>query len=98
MSARMMDDSDNFSPAAAEAEKWPCARCGGKSDIAISFKPKDPEAFGCPPGQQIFVGLCAACFNEGRIDIDFLEEHLKYAGIKKDAAALMDEQIQHRGE
>lgn len=88
----------DVNPAAEAAKKMPCARCGEKSDLVISFRPKDPAAFGCPAGQQIFVGLCEACFNGGKVDVAFLEEHLKGCGKPGDAQAVLNSKLQRRND
>jgi len=96
MTARQFQADDFYSQAAAAAaEASPCVLCGNPSDLAISFKPQDRDAFGCKPGEEIFAGLCRECVRQGS-DVRFIEDRLKYTGVKVDAAAVLDGEIQRR--
>jgi hypothetical protein len=59
----------------------PCAVCAGTPDRVIGFTPSNPESFGAGPDQDIFVAMCAKCFDF--FDPDFLEAHLLKCGVQK---------------
>jgi hypothetical protein len=61
----------------------PCAVCGQKPFLVISFLPDDPAAFGMTDDQAIYTPMCAPCFNDGP-DLEFLESSLLHCGVKLD--------------
>ena len=69
-----------------QAAKLPCARCGAKQvEVVISFLPDSPELFGVEPGRVISCALCLECFDNGNVDIGFLESHLQFCGVAVNA-------------
>jgi len=90
------NDEETRKTVAREALKAPCASCGDKAEMVYSYRPENPEKFGCPPGYGLYVPLCLKCWNDGKIDLDFLEAQLEHCGKGLDAAAVLDGEIQRR--
>ena len=91
------NDFKNRQEWARAAAQSPCARCGGKTEAVYAYRPENPEKFDLPPGYGIYIPLCGQCWAGGNVDIDFLEDMLRYCGQGKDAAAVLDGEMQNRG-